>query len=43
VVLVAFPDEESIRRWSESAEYQNISTDRRARADTVVLLVKGLA
>jgi uncharacterized protein (DUF1330 family) len=29
--------------WSESDEYQEISKDRNAGADTVVLLVKGLA
>jgi uncharacterized protein (DUF1330 family) len=42
VVLMSFPDEASFRGWAESAEYQEISADRRAGADTVVLLVKGL-
>jgi len=42
VVLMSFPDEPSFRRWAESPEYQEISQDRRAGADTVVLLVKGL-
>jgi uncharacterized protein (DUF1330 family) len=42
VVLLSFPDEASFRRWAESPEYQKISEDRRAGADTVVLLVKGL-
>jgi uncharacterized protein (DUF1330 family) len=43
VVLMSFPDETAFRSWSESADYQEISKDRRAGADTVVLLVKGLA
>jgi uncharacterized protein (DUF1330 family) len=42
VVLMAFPDETSFREWAESADYQRISEDRRAGADTVVLLVHGL-
>jgi uncharacterized protein (DUF1330 family) len=42
VVLLSFPDEASFREWMESSEYQAISNDRRAGADTVVLLVKGL-
>lgn len=43
VVLMSFPDEAAFRLWSESPEYQEISKDRRAGADTVVLLAKGLA
>jgi uncharacterized protein (DUF1330 family) len=43
VVLMAFPDEATFRAWAESEEYQRISEDRRAGADTVVLLVKALA
>jgi uncharacterized protein (DUF1330 family) len=43
VVLMSFPDEAEFRRWSESREYQDISKDREAGADSVVLLVKGLA
>ncbi|BBZ38416.1 DUF1330 domain-containing protein [Mycobacterium conspicuum] len=42
VVLMSFPDEAAFRRWAESPEYQQISRDRRAGADTVVLLAKGL-
>ncbi len=42
VVLMSFPDETSFRGWTESPEYQQISQDRHAGADTVVLLVKGL-
>ena len=43
VVLMSFPDEAAFRLWSNSPEYQEISKDRRAGADTVVLLVEGLA
>lgn len=42
VVLIAFPDEAAFREWAESPDYQGISEDRRAGADTVVLLVQGL-
>jgi uncharacterized protein (DUF1330 family) len=42
VVLMSFPDEASFRGWAQSPEYQEISKDRRAGAETVVLLVKGL-
>ena len=41
VVLMAFPDEQAFRKWAQSPEYQEISEDRRAGAQTVVLLVKG--
>jgi uncharacterized protein (DUF1330 family) len=43
VVLMSFPDEAAFRAWSDSPEYQEISKDRVAGADTVVLLAKGLA
>ena len=43
VVLMSFPDEAAFRLWSDSPDYQEISKDRRAGADTVVLLVEGLA
>jgi uncharacterized protein (DUF1330 family) len=43
VVLMSFPDEAEFRSWSESPEYQEISQDRLAGADTVVVLAKGLA
>ncbi len=42
VVLMSFPDEAAFRRWAQSPDYQDISKDRRAGADTVVLLVEGL-
>ncbi|BBZ62673.1 DUF1330 domain-containing protein [Mycolicibacterium monacense] len=43
VVLMSFPDEAEFRRWADSPEYQQISVDRRAGTDTVVLLVHGIA
>lgn len=42
VVLMSFPDQAAFRQWAESTEYQEISKDRRAGADTVVLLAEGL-
>ncbi|SEA47605.1 MULTISPECIES: DUF1330 domain-containing protein [unclassified Mycobacterium] len=42
VVLMSFPDESSFREWANSPEYQEISVDRRAGSDAVVLLVKGI-
>jgi uncharacterized protein (DUF1330 family) len=42
VVLMSFPDEAAFRVWAQSPEYLEISADRRAGADTVVLLVQGL-
>jgi uncharacterized protein (DUF1330 family) len=42
VVLMEFPDESAFRGWVESPDYQRISEDRRAGADTVVLLVQAL-
>ncbi|MCV7099997.1 DUF1330 domain-containing protein [Mycobacterium palustre] len=42
LVLMSFPDEAAFYGWAQSPEYQEISKDRRAGADTVVLLVRGL-
>ena len=42
VVLMSFPDEAAFREWADSPEYQRISQDRRAGADTVVVLAQGL-
>ena len=42
VVLMSFPDEAAFRGWAQSPEYQEISKDRLAGADTLVLLVQGL-
>jgi len=42
LVLLSFPDEESCRRFIEAPEYQEISRDRRAGADTLSLLFRGI-
>jgi uncharacterized protein (DUF1330 family) len=42
VVLLSFPDEAAFREWAESPEYLEIAKDRKAGADAVVLLVKGI-
>ena len=41
VVLMSFPDEASFRAWADSPEYLEISRDRKAGADGIVLLAKG--
>jgi uncharacterized protein (DUF1330 family) len=43
LVLLSFPDEPAARRFIEDPEYQEISRDRRAGADTVSLLVRGIS
>ncbi|MEV0292646.1 DUF1330 domain-containing protein [Nocardia sp. NPDC050710] len=42
VVLMSFPDEAAVTAWAQSPEYQEISKDRHAGADTVSVLVHGL-
>ncbi|OBI53920.1 DUF1330 domain-containing protein [Mycobacterium sp. E796] len=42
LVLMRFPDEASFYAFVQSPEYEEIAKDRRAGADTVVLLVQGL-
>jgi uncharacterized protein (DUF1330 family) len=42
VVLMSFPDEAAFREWADSTDYQRISEDRRAGAETVVLLVQAM-
>jgi len=42
VVLLSFPDENAFRQWAESPEYKEISKDRKAGSDAVVLLVRGI-
>ena len=42
VVLMSFPDEAAFREWADSPDYQRISEDRRAGAETVVLLVQAM-
>jgi uncharacterized protein (DUF1330 family) len=41
VVLMSFPDTAAFTEWSQSPAYHEISKDRVAGADSVVLLVKG--
>ncbi len=43
LVLMSFPDEAAFRAWGQSAEYLEISKDRKAGAQAVVLLAKGLS
>jgi len=42
VVLMSFPNEAAFREWAESPDYQRISGERRAGADTVVVLVQAI-
>lgn len=42
VVLLAFETEAAFAAWASSPEYTEISKDRKAGADAVVLLIKGL-
>lgn len=42
VVLLSFQDEATFREWAESPEYQEISKDRKAGSEAVVLLVRGI-
>ena len=41
LVLMSFPDEAAYRAWGNSAEYLEISKDRKAGAQAVVLLARG--
>ena len=41
LVLMSFPDEAAFRAWGQSAEYLEISKDRKAGAEAVVLLARG--
>ena len=43
LVLMSFPDEAAFRAGSESPEYVEISRDRKAGAQGIVLLAKGFA
>ena len=42
IVMMSFPDESEARRFMDSAEYQTISRDRHAGADTISWLVHGI-
>jgi uncharacterized protein (DUF1330 family) len=41
LVLMSFPEEAAFRAWADSPEYLEISKDREAGADGIVLLAKG--
>ncbi len=41
IVMMAFPDEAAFRDWMHSPAYQEISKERLAGSNGVVLLVKG--
>jgi uncharacterized protein (DUF1330 family) len=43
VVLIWFPDEAAFHDWESSEAYQRIARDRIAAAETVSLLLRGLA
>jgi uncharacterized protein (DUF1330 family) len=40
---MSFPDEAAFRAWANSPEYLEISKDRKAGAQGIVLLAKGFA
>jgi uncharacterized protein (DUF1330 family) len=40
---MSFPNEAALRDWADSPEYLEISKDRKAGADGIVLLAKGFA
>jgi uncharacterized protein (DUF1330 family) len=43
LVLMSFPDEAAFRAWSDSPEYLEISRDRKAGAEGIVLLARGFS
>lgn len=43
VVLLSFPDEAAYQEWAESPEYMEIAKDRFGGAQTVSLLLRGIA
>jgi uncharacterized protein (DUF1330 family) len=43
VVLMSFPDRAAYEAFAHSPAYREISEDRHAGADTIALLVRGLA
>jgi len=42
LVLMSFPDEQSLMAWVTSDEYKAIGADRDAGADTIALLAQGI-
>jgi len=43
LVLMSFPDEAAYHAWADSPEYLEISKDRKAGAQAIVLLAKGFS
>lgn len=43
LVLMSFPDEAAFQAWATSPEYLEISKDRKAGAEGIVLLAKGFS
>lgn len=43
VVMMEFPDERQARDFIDSPEYQAIAVDRKAGADSVVLMLRGFS
>jgi uncharacterized protein (DUF1330 family) len=43
LVLMSFPDDAAFGAWFSSPEYLEISRDRKAGAEAIVLLAKGFA
>lgn len=43
VVLLSFPREGAFRQFFESPEYQEIAKHRKAGADTILLLIRGIS
>jgi uncharacterized protein (DUF1330 family) len=41
LVLMSFPDEAAFHEWADSADYREITKDRKAGAEAIVLLAKG--
>ena len=41
LVLMSFPDEAAFRAWADSPDYLEISKDRKAGAEAIVLLAQG--
>jgi uncharacterized protein (DUF1330 family) len=42
VVIMEFPDEVAAQEFQTSPEYQEIAVDRKAGADAIVLMVRGI-
>ena len=43
IILMSFPDEDAFQAWAQSPAYREISIDRAAGSNGIVLLVKGFA